>query len=219
MEAGYQFESKYVALGANLYYMFYKDQLVLTGAQNPDTYEALYVNVPDSYRRGIELQVKVMPLEWMWLSGQVTLSQNRILNFTEILANEDTWVPDTLYRGTTTIAYSPSVLAMGEIGFTTHGFEGVWRTRFVGSQYATNAQVEALILPSYCVTDLSLSYTWKTKGGQQIRLGVNIDNLLNSQYVSNAFSGSYVKHGVRNDYLSLFPQAPIHAMGQFSIKF
>ena len=98
-------------------------------------------------------------------------------------------------------------------------FEGVWRTRFVSSQYASNAQRAALLLPSYCVTDLLLSYRWTTKGGQQIRLGVNIGNLLNSQYVSNAFSGSYIKGGERIDALSYFPQAPIHAMGQFSIRF
>ncbi|MBP5260471.1 MAG: TonB-dependent receptor [Paludibacteraceae bacterium] len=220
VEAGYQFNNAYVSVGANLYYMFYKDQLVLTGAQNPDTYEALYVNVPDSYRRGIELEVKVTPLAWMWIAGQVTLSQNRIRNFTEILPNEDTWVPDTLYCGTTTLAYSPSVLASGTIGFTTHGFEGVWRTRFVSSQYATNADVEALLLPSYCVTDLMLSYSWTSKkGGQQFRVGLNVLNLLNSQYVSNAFSYSAVAGGSRYDALSYFPQAPIHAMGQFSIRF
>ena len=40
--------------------MDYKDQLVKTGQIN-DNYDALNINVPKSYRRGIELSVAVRP--------------------------------------------------------------------------------------------------------------------------------------------------------------
>ena len=41
--------------GATLYYMLYKDQLVLTGMIN-DVGAYTRTNVPESYRTGIELQ-------------------------------------------------------------------------------------------------------------------------------------------------------------------
>ncbi len=52
-ELGYTFANSWLNLGANLYYMDYKDQLVLTGELN-EIGEAVAANVPDSYRMGIE---------------------------------------------------------------------------------------------------------------------------------------------------------------------
>lgn len=53
-ELGYTFANSWLNLGANLYYMDYKNQLVLTGEKN-EIGEAVAANVPDSYRMGIEL--------------------------------------------------------------------------------------------------------------------------------------------------------------------
>ena len=53
-ELGYTFANSWLTFGANLYYMDYKDQLVLTGELN-EIGEAVAANVPDSYRMGIEL--------------------------------------------------------------------------------------------------------------------------------------------------------------------
>ncbi|MDE6844022.1 MAG: TonB-dependent receptor plug domain-containing protein, partial [Muribaculaceae bacterium] len=54
-ELGYTFAHSFFTVGANLYLMDYKDQLVLTGRLS-DTGNPLTENVPSSYRMGIELQ-------------------------------------------------------------------------------------------------------------------------------------------------------------------
>ena len=53
-EAGYKFQTKNISLEANYYYMKYRDQLVLTGKIN-NVGDPILVNVPNSYRTGIEL--------------------------------------------------------------------------------------------------------------------------------------------------------------------
>ena len=57
------------------------------------------------------MDIAVKPLDWLSFGGNVTLSQNRIKNYDEYVYNDDTWSLDTLHLGTTTISYSPSVVA------------------------------------------------------------------------------------------------------------
>src|SRR5690606_31838293 len=54
-ELGYQYFSKSSSFSANLYYMFYRDQLILTGKIN-DVGAYTRSNVDESYRAGIELE-------------------------------------------------------------------------------------------------------------------------------------------------------------------
>ena len=88
-ELGYTFANSWLTFGANLYYMDYKDQLVLTGELN-EIGEAVAANVPDSYRMGIELMAGLkLPCGFQW-DINATLSRNRVENFTETLyENED----------------------------------------------------------------------------------------------------------------------------------
>ncbi len=195
VEAGYQVNSKWVKGSLNLYYMIYKDQLILTGAQNPDTYEALYTNIPDSYRRGIELEATVTPLKWLWLGGNVTLSQNKAVN-----ANS----------GDTDLSYSPSVTALIKAGVETHGFTVSWLTRYVGKQYITNTSDENFTLDPYWVTDLQLGYALNVKNACIINFGVSLNNLFNAEYCANAFA---------YDEAYYFPQAKFNATGKISVEF
>ena len=55
LEFGYKYQSSKFSAGANLYWMHYKDQLVLTGELNAIG-EALTKNLSKSYRIGIELE-------------------------------------------------------------------------------------------------------------------------------------------------------------------
>lgn len=219
LEFGYQFRHQYVTAGVNFYYMWYKDQLVLTGAQNPDTYEALYTNVDDSYRRGIEITVDAHPLKWFSIGGNVTLSQNIINDYTEYVYNDDTWQTEEHYIGKSTIAYSPSVIAGVYADFHTHGFKGVWRTQYVGKQYITNGMNENLTLDAYCVSSVDLSYTLPLGNKRDIRFGVLLNNLFNSLYCSNAFAYSAIYSGQRYDEAYYFPQAGFNALANVRFNF
>lgn len=70
--------------------MDYDNQLVLTGKYS-DTGAYLTKNVKDSYRAGIELMGGVQMLDWLRWDGNVTLSQNKILNYSDRV---DDWDAD-----------------------------------------------------------------------------------------------------------------------------
>ena len=218
-ELGYKLQHKYVNLGLNLYYMDYDNQLVLTGQQNMDTYDALYENVKDSYRRGVELDVAVKPLDWFSFGGNVTLSQNRIKNYDEYVYNDDTWSLDTLHLGTTTISYSPSVVAGWFLKFDVKGFEAQLVSKFVSEQYISNSEQEDMKLDAYCVTDLKLGYLLKTNKIQGLRLGLTFNNLFNAKYCSNAYGYSGIYGGKRVNEVFYFPQATFNVLANVRYEF
>lgn len=214
-ELGYRFDAERVAIGLNLYYMQYRNQLIPTGMVN-DSSDALNVNVPDSYRCGVELMAEWDITKWLTVNGDLTLSRNKIRGYVDLLADSPTYGKNL---GTMTIAYSPECIA--SLGFDLHikGFEALLRTRYVSKQYFTNNQVEALSLDGYCVTNLDLGYTLPLAESRSMRLGLCIYNLFNAKYCSNGYGYSYMWDGVRYDEAYYFPQAPLHALANISINF
>jgi iron complex outermembrane receptor protein len=214
-ELGYDYTSPVVSLAANLYYMKYRNQLIPTGMVN-DSSDALNVNVPDSYRLGVELTAAVRPTRWFTLGGSATFSRNKILDYVDMLADSPTYGENL---GDMTIAYSPSVIASAYLDFHVGGFEAVMRTQHVGKQYFTNNEVEALTLDAYTVTNLDLGYTLKTTAAKSVRLGLAIYNLFNVEYCSNGYGYSYMWDGVRYDEAYYFPQAPLHVLANVTVNF
>ena len=215
IEAGYTYNTKIVVLGINLYYMMYRDQLVQTGELS-DTGELLSRNVPDSYRRGVELSLAVNATKWFSLGGNATLSQNHIKNYVDYIDGV------AFERGRTTIAYSPSVIAGTFFDFHTHGFAARLSTRYVSKQYLTNGQYEDLTLPRYCVSDLDISYTLRTKRIEKVRFGVKIGNLFNAKYCASGYGGSWLEGATfaeRGSWACYFPQATISALGNVTVHF
>lgn len=118
-----------VNLKINGYYMNYKDQLVLTGALN-DVGTSLRINVPQSYRAGIELEnmtnifnsdrIKFNGKYSFQLAfiGNIAFSQNRIINspanWFDYGTNESV---DTIYQNAP-IAYSPSEVSSYGINYS-----------------------------------------------------------------------------------------------------
>ncbi|WP_373511726.1 TonB-dependent receptor, partial [Persicitalea sp.] len=86
LEAGFRIQSSKLAFAANYYFMDYKNQLVLTGQVN-DTGNSIRVNVPNSYRMGLELEGGIaLNRAWKW-NANATFSQNKIANFTEYVVD------------------------------------------------------------------------------------------------------------------------------------
>ena len=211
----YTFRTDRLAVGINLYHMQYRDQLVPTGMVNEGS-DALNVNVPDSYRRGVELTAAWEAAKWLTVSGNATLSENKIEDYIDALADSPTYGQNL---GSMTIAYSPS--AMGSVAIDLHhkGFSALFNTRFVGKQYFTNNEVEALSLDSYTVTDLHLGYRLKTQAKGEVIFGLQLNNLVNRLYSSNGYGYSYMWDGERYDEAFYFPQAPFHVLGNITVKF
>ena len=214
-ELGYSYRGSVVDLSLNGYYMLYRDQLVQTGELS-DTGELLSRNVPESFRRGIEMAIEVRAAKWLTLGANATLSQNYIENYVDYIDGV------AFERGRTTIAYSPSVTAGAFVDLHAAGFAARLSTRYVSKQYLTNGEYEDLTLPRYCVSDLDLSYETKTKRIERVRFGVKIGNLFNAKYCASGYGGSWLEGATladRKSWSCYFPQATISALGNVTLYF
>lgn len=223
-EAGYSFANKWLTAGANLYYMNYTNQLVPTGQLN-DVGKAMMVNVPKSYRMGVELMAGVHPVKWFQWDINATLSRNRIKNFVEVIY-EDEWTnPIDVKCGNTPIAFSPDFLLNNRFSFLWNGFEAGLQTQYVSKQYMTNAKVEEQTLDSYFVSNLNLGYTFTNIPNiKNLRLGFVIYNIFNEEYENNGYAGSgytVSKDGKKEiyRYSGYAAQAGTNVMGSISLKF
>jgi len=180
-ELGWRHESDRLRLNANVYYMQYNNQLVLTGALD-NVGEYLRENVDKSYRLGLELDASIVLIEQLSLISNFALSKNKIQDLT---INRDDAVQNL---NDTNIAFSPDLI-------TTHALEYAPNTKFraaligkyVGEQYLSNTDTSASKLDSYFVTDLNFTYT----------LPVNnvFDSIVFTGMVNNLFDLKYVDRG------------------------
>lgn len=222
-EAGYSYGTSLFTVGAGLYYMDYKNQLVVTG-QLSDTGNAISVNVPKSYRMGLELQGAVRPVNWFDWQVNANLSRNRIKDFTEYIY-EDEWTnPITIDCGDTPIAFSPDLIFHNTFNFNVAGFEASLMSRYVSSQYMNNAKSAEAKLDSYFVTDLALAYTFKKISRmKELRVGFTVYNLFNEKYFNNGYSGAgyYMEDGkpVIYRYAGFAAQATTNVLATITLQF
>jgi iron complex outermembrane receptor protein len=108
IEAGYKVQAANFSYGANLYYMKYRDQLVLTGQLN-DVGAYIRENVDDSYRLGIELEGAYRISNKFTLGGNLALSRNKISEFLEYLDDYSVaeFRQEVIVHTDTDIAFSP----------------------------------------------------------------------------------------------------------------
>ena len=223
IEAGYTVRGRKFSAGVNGYYMQYKDQLVLTGKIN-DVGAYTRQNVPNSFRRGVELEAAYQPSQKVLFSGNLTLSQNKIEAFTEYLDAVDAaydYLPQTeiAYRNTD-LAFSPSVTGAAMI--TVLPVEGLGIDllgKYVGRQYLDNTENVGRSLDAYGVLDLRMRYDLPLQRGPKIRLHFMVNNLLNKQYEANGYTYSLNVAGVRTVSNSYFPQAGTNFLGGVTLGF
>ncbi len=219
IEAGYSFHNPSLLLGANIYYMAYSDQLVLTGQIN-DVGSAIMTNVERSYRRGIELMGKLTLTEFFSWDLNLSLSENKILDFTEYIDNWNTWSQEQIQRGKTDIAFSPnmvfnSLLRVSPVKNLTLGLS----SQYVGRQYIDNTQSPDRMLDAYLVNNLQIQYTLKPAFADALTFSLLVNNLDNYHYETNAWVYSYLLDGERYAMDGHFPQAGTHFLAGVSLRF
>ena len=223
-ELGYVFANKWLNIGANLYYMDYKDQLVLTGELN-EIGEPVAANVPESYRMGVELMAGIkLDCGFTW-DINATLSKNRVKDFTETLY-EDEWVGGeqwTTKKGDTHIAFSPDFILNNQFGYNYKGFSASLQSQYVSKQYMSNADCENHVLDAYFVSNLNLAYTFKLPSLKSVTVGCTVYNLFNEEYENNGYAGSGFYYDgdqrVRYDYAGYAAQAGTNFLAHLTLKF
>jgi iron complex outermembrane receptor protein len=219
VEAGYNVATNRLSAGANLYFMLYDDQLILTGEIN-DVGSAIMTNVDKSYRAGIELMAGAKILSNLTWDVNVTISQNKILNFTEYVDNWDTWGQEAYVHATTDIAFSPSLIANSTIGYEPlQGLKIAFLSQYVGKQYIDNSSNDERSLDAYFVNNLKISYSFTPGVAEEVRLHLMVANLFNEVYETNAWVYSYIYEGTRYKMDGYFPQAGTNVMIGLDVRF
>ena len=188
-ELGYSYSHRVFNIGLNLYFMDYYDQLVLTGKYS-STGAYLTRNVPRSYRMGAELTCSCRPVRWFGWSPALTLSRNRILDYTDWISIYDSdWNElrqDEIGFGEVTIAMSPSVIFNNTFTFDIAGFRADILTSVVSRQYLDNTMSAEAVLPAYTFTNLNVEYTLPLPSVcPHIAFRCQVNNLFNTRYAAN----------------------------------
>jgi len=201
-ELGWRFNSEKFQLNSNLYYMGYKDQLILTGRLD-DVGSPIRANTEKSYRLGLEFDATIALSEKFTLRPNFTISSNK---------NVDLAVEGEYY-GTTKIAYSPEIIA-GNI-FVYKPIEGLYLSllqKYVGEQFMNNIELPAAKLADYFVNDFNASY--------EIKPNTIFKSITITALVNNIFDKKYVSNGAMYDiYPYYYPQAGTNFLIGLNLKF
>ena len=182
-ELGWRHESESLRFNANVYYMQYKNQLVLTGALD-NVGEYLRENVDKSYRLGLELDANIVLNDDFSFNSNFTLSRNKVQ---DLVINRDGALQNL---GDTNIAFSPDIITTNAIEYAPSSkFRAALIGKYVGEQYMSNTDTEASKLPSYFVTDLNFSYIFNVKSVfKSIIFTGMVNNLFDLEYEDRGYT-------------------------------
>jgi iron complex outermembrane receptor protein len=225
-ELAYRFNTTRAVLEANLYYMDYNNQLVLTGEIN-DVGAPIMTNIRDSYRTGMELILGIFPASSIRWDLNLTLSRNKIRNYTSYVDNWDFWSdpenePYQLVSelGETDLSFSPSLVGGSKISYQpVSGLKISLLSKYVGRQYIDNTSSDKFRLDPYFVNNLQLQYSLKPSFMKEIGLNLMLNNFLNEQYETNAWVYRYYTGGTEHKMDGYFPQAGINFIAGLTVKF
>lgn len=186
-EIGYKHSGEKIYLGFNLYHMNYKNQLVLTGQIN-DVGAYTRKNIDESFRQGLEMETSYKFNDKITFNGNITLSENKIEQFTEYIDNWDTWGQETVIHENTDLAFSPKIIWASKLDYQLNKSTSInFISKYVGEQFIDNTSSEDRKLNDYLVNHLQITYLWKNKIFRTSKIKFRINNILNNEYVSNAW--------------------------------
>jgi iron complex outermembrane receptor protein len=207
IELGYELKNQYYILKPNIFFMNYKDQLVLTGEIN-DVGEAIMTNVPESYRLGLEITFGIKPVRKISWEGNISFSKNKIKNFTAYVDDWDTGIQRTENLGETDLSFSPDIIFNSTISYELYSDLNISLiSKYVGKQYIDNTSNSTRSLKPYFVNNIRLNYSLNNRWFKQINLIAGINNIFDIKYETNAWIYRYYENNTQNYIDGYFPQA------------
>lgn len=224
-ELGYKFAAQKAAFTANLFYMDYNNQLVLTGKIN-NVGAPVKTNVKDSYRAGIELQAGLKPVPKLRWDVHASFSRNKIKDFTSWVDNWNYWDDPAnepyQYKeelGETDISFSPSITAGSIIDYeAVKNLHITLHSNYVGKQYIDNTSSEDRKLDPYFLNDMAVAYSFHTELIKEISLQFRVNNIFSVEYESNAWVYRYIYEGQEGLLDGYFPQAPVNFFAGIGLR-
>ncbi|MCH2216978.1 MAG: TonB-dependent receptor [Flavobacteriales bacterium] len=221
-ELGWRYKTETIRLNTNIYFMNYKNQLVLTGELD-DVGAPIRATSGKSYRLGLEVDAEVQISNRFTIRPNAAFSSNRNKDFFAPLNG----VVENL--GNTPLSFSPSVIIGNAFVFKpSEDFQISFLSKFVGQQFMSNlnSRVSRLdVLNSYLTSDVNFVYEIKTKKVfNTITISGLINNITNVKYVNRGYYYTYDyldNNGstVTDDDAGYYPQATINFLLGVTMRF
>ncbi|AEH01091.1 TonB-dependent receptor [Lacinutrix sp. 5H-3-7-4] len=199
-EFGYRLKKPNYYATANLYYMNYKDQLVLTGDLD-DVGDPIRQNVAESFRAGIELQAGYKFSNKLRIDANATFSKNEIKEFNYVVFDTQydpntfdtvSYEPIVTNLTNTDISFSPNVIAGGTLTYSPiKNLNLGFISKYVGKQFLDNTSSDSKSIDSYFVNNFNASFKLQPEWIKEISFNLLVNNVFNSEYVSNGYTYSY----------------------------
>lgn len=189
LEIGWRLNRNNIKLNTNVYYMYYKDQLVLTGAID-DTGDFIRGTSGESYRFGLEVDADIRITDKISTRPNIALSRNKNLDFYAPIDG------NLINLGKTDLSFSPGLIAGNILLFKpARNFQVSFLSKYVGKQFMSNLQSAVSkndILDSYFVNDINIIYELQPKKlFKSITLTALVNNIFNVKYISNGYYYTY----------------------------
>jgi iron complex outermembrane receptor protein len=223
VELGYRFKNSDLSIGANVYGMFYKDQLIFTGEIN-EFADAYRQNVDKSYRAGLELDASYIISPKFAINANAAFSKNKIKDYVDYVSeyddNGDVINLITTNYANPDISFSPASVLFGELVYKpAAGFAVAFQSKYVSKQYMDNTQNSSRQLDAYWVNNARLGYDFAFKGIRNVNVGLLVNNLFDKMYESNGYTYSSAYQGTVTAENFYFPQAGTNFLLSLNIKF
>jgi iron complex outermembrane receptor protein len=220
-ELGWRLKTESIKLNTNIYYMNYKNQLVLTGALD-DVGAPVRATSGDSYRLGLEVDADLRISEKFSVKPNATFSQNQNQNFFSTLNGS------LQNLGNTPISFSPNLIIGNR--FVYQPKENVqlsFLSKYVSKQFMSNLESAVStndVLDAYFTSDFNVFYEIKTNAiVESIVFSGLINNIFNVKYVDRGYyyTYSYEDNGstVTEDGAGYYPQATTNFLVGVTVKF
>ena len=219
-ELGWRTASEAISVNTNLFYMNYKDQLVLTGAID-DVGAPIRATSGKSYRLGLEIDADIQILKGLKLVPNAAFSTNKNIDF---VTSKD---GSLVNLGNTNTSFSPEIIIGNQIRYSLFKkLQFGLLSKFVGEQYMGNVDSETSKLDSYFVHDFNVVYTLTDiPVVKSIVFTALVNNIFNKKYVSNGYFYTYDDDfSVPGEITTIegagyYPQAEINFLLGATIKF
>ena len=219
IEFGFERNTKKLRLATTLYYMHYKNQLVLTGKIN-DVGAYTRTNIPTSYRAGIEIEASYIINAQLQLNNNISLSSNKVKNYTEYYDDYDAGRQKTNFYSASNIAFSPSIVENASISYKPFPeTELSLNSKYVSRQYLDNTSRKDRSLDPFFAQDLLINQLFKVKKLESIELLFQMNNIWNSLYAPNGYTFSYLLNGEISRNNNYYPMAERNFMLGLNINF
>ena len=218
-ELGWRWKTSNATLNANIYYMGYKNQLVLTGAIDKEG-APIRANAGDSFRGGIEIEgAWAFAPHW---SMQANLSWSKNRNKDKYFKRDGTLEA----LGDTHLAFSPSLIAAEQLTYTQDNWSVSFVSKYVGEQYMGNIDAALSRLEDYLISDIQFQAVLLNKSNTpKLNLNIHVHNVFDTLFTSNGYFYTYdddwssATSITTIEGVGYYPQAGRHVMAGLTLQF